>query len=303
MADPLTRLGISRRPAYELFGTPDTSKFGWSDATRQAVADDQAMADEEAAMEDERAALEDRRIAREREREAEGLADQFARIKEPSAREKFFDENEATMTGSKRYNQLAEMRQRQPSYADNVLAKNLANKIDDPDERNVFLGAVAKGAGTLAAREEADRFRMKRVQATRLGEVGYTRAERDEILTNNPDEAEIEYLVAQRKKETSRETDADPAIAALIGHQKALSELSGSLITDPVKKAEVDAKLAKVTAKLADKFESIYNRTPPAAEEPNPAPFTPRSQRTPEAAPAPADPMAALRRKLGLVKP
>ena len=181
MADALTRFGLSRRPASEmfgeaprprrdsptdLFGAADMRGPGWSDSARRAVEEHQAALDEELAIEDERASLEDQRIAREREREAEAVADEFTRIKEPSAREKFFDENEATMVGSKRYNALAEMRQRQPSFADNVLAKNLANKIDDPDERNVFLGAVAKGAGSntttsagLSGAAEAARLR------------------------------------------------------------------------------------------------------------------------------------------------
>lgn len=283
MADPLTKFGLSRRPASELFGpsaqrfrpldvydvegVPDFSRPGWAtDKAVRAAADRQALIDEEMALENERAALEDERIARERQREAEAVADEFTRIKEPSAREKFFDENEATMTGSRRYSQLADIRQRQPSYADKTLANNIANKIDDPDERNVFLSAVSQGLGTLAAREEADRFRLRRGAVAALTKVGVHPTEANRIVDEEGYSPEVvNYYTSQRKKESSRETDADPAIAALIGHQKALSELSGSLITNPIKKAEVDAKLAQVTTMLADKFESIYNRTPPAA--------------------------------------
>lgn len=225
MADPLTRFGLSRRPASEmfgeaprprrdsptdLFGAADMRGPGWSDSARRAAEEHQFALDEELAIEDER-------IAAERQREAERVADKFTTIRNPSAREKFFDENEAAMTGSRRYNQLAEIRQRQPSFADNVLANNLANKIDDPDERNVFLGAVAKGAGTLAAREEADRFRIRRQQAARLGGAGYSPDEADEILAKGVDEARVNYAIAQRK-DSSVGGSIDPKVKALTQH-------------------------------------------------------------------------------------
>jgi len=205
---------------FDQFGAPDVSGPGWSAAARNNVAEHQAALDEEMALENERAALEDERVARERQREAEAAADEFTRIKEPSAREKFFDENEATIAGSKRYNQLAEMRQRQPSFADNVLAKNIANKIDDPDERNVFLGAVAKGAGTLAAREEADRFRLRRGADAQLAKLGMHPQERKRILDEEGyDDAVINYYAAQKEGESSLR---DPKARAAENHYRML---------------------------------------------------------------------------------
>lgn len=320
MADPLTRFGLSRRPASELFGEaprpkrsllfdqkgiPDVSGPGWSAAARRGVEEHQAALDEELALENERAAMEDERMAADRQREAEKAADEFARIKEPSARERFFDENEATIAGSRRYDRLADMRQRQPSFADNVLAKNISAKIDDPDERNVFLGAVAKGAGTLAAREEADRFRIRRQQAARLGEAGYSPDEADEILAKGVDEARVNYAIAQRKNESS--FSRDPQARALESYYRTLKDraameekdLSGVGITP-----ETAAEIRRVSAMLGDKYKMIAE--PPVAEPTAPAPFTPRSQRA--AAPAAVaepviDPMSSLRRKLGLVKP
>lgn len=277
MADALTRFGLSRRPASEMFGeaprpkrsfafdmlgTPDVSGPGWGMAARRGVEEHQAALDEEAAIAEERASLEDQRIAREREREAEAAADEFTRIKEPSAREKFFDENEATMVGSKRYNNLAEMRQRQPSFADNVLAKNLANKIDDPDERNVFLGAVAKGAGTLAAREEADRFRIRRQQAARLGEAGYSPDEADEILAKGVDEARVNYAIAQRKNESS--FSKDPQARALESYYRVVKDRArveedkDGLVSD-----ETAAEIRRVSSLLGDKYKMIAE--PPVA--------------------------------------
>ena len=236
MADPLTKFGLSRRPASELFGeaprprrdsptdlfgAADMRGPGWSDSARRAVEEHQAALDEEMALENERAALEDERIARERQREAEAAADEFARIKEPSAREKFFDENEATMTGSRRYNQLAEIRQRQPSFADNVLAKNIANKIDDPDERNVFLSAVSQGLGTLAAREEADRFRLRRGADAQLAKLGMHPQERKRILDEEGyDDAVVNYYTAQKKGESS--FSKDPKARAAENHYRML---------------------------------------------------------------------------------
>jgi hypothetical protein len=274
MADPLTRLGISRRPAYELFGTPDTSKFGWSDATRQAVAEDQAMADEAMAAEEERAALEDRRIAREREREAEGLADQFTRIRNPSAREKFFDQNEAALTGSRRYNQLAEIRQRAPSYSDGVLANNLASKIEDPDDRAMFLESVARGEGTFVAQDRVDRSRIYRRQAARLAEVGVPPDKSDEILAKGTDDARVNYAIAQWKRESSSTGGDDTRLKDIKGLVDLLRERmkAEELETGKVSDATL-AKYKSAETELERAYESrafppaspTLTQTPPAA--------------------------------------
>lgn len=294
MADPLTRLGISRRPAYELFGTPDTSKFGWSDATRQAVAEDQAMADEAMAAEEERAALEDRRIAREREREAEGLADQFTRMRNPSAREKFFDQNEAALTGSRRYNQLAEIRQRAPSYSDGVLANNLASKIDDPDDRAMFREAVARGEGTFAAQDKVDRSRIYRRQAARLAEVGYGPDESDEILAKGMDDARVNYAIAQRKSESS--FSRDPQAAALEKYYQTLKDRASmeakALDGNGEALPETAAEIQRVSTLLGNKYKMIAE--PPASPVLTQQPPPPANS---------AEAKAALLKKYGLLKP
>lgn len=274
MADSLTKFGLSRRPASEmfgeaprprrdsptdLFGAADMRGPGWSDSARRAVEEHQAAIDEELAIEDER-------VARDRQREAEAAADEFARIQEPSAREKFFDENEATLAGSRRYGALAEMRQRQPSFADNVLAKNIANKIDDPDERNVFLGAVAKGAGTLAAREEADRFRIRRQQAARLGEAGYSPDESDEILAKGVDEARVNYHIAQRKEGTT--FSKDPQARALESYYRTLKDRAAMEERDMGTTPETAAEIRRVSSMLGDKYKAIAEPPAPAAAAP-----------------------------------
>ena len=271
MADPLTRLGISRRPAYELFGTPDTSKFGWSDATRQAVVEDQAMADEAMAAEEERAALEDRRIAREREREAEGLADQITRMRNPSAREKFFDQNEAALTGSRRYNQLAEIRQRAPSYSDGVLANNLASKIDDPDERNVFLDAVSQGLGTLAAREEADRFRLRRGGMAALTKVGVPPKEALRIVDEEGYSPEtINYHISQAEKSS---TGGGDPVSALTKHVGILRDrLKYELDNTDAPNPETVEKLRLLESALEREYEKVYSppTSPVLTQQPPP---------------------------------
>lgn len=288
MADPLTRLGISRRPAYELFGTPDTSKFGWSDATRQAVAEEQSMADEALAAEDER-------IAREREREAEGLADQFTRMRNPSAREKFFDQNEAALTGSRRYNQLAEIRQRAPSYSDQVLAKNLASKIEDPDERNVFLGAVSQGLGTLAAREEADRFRLRRNADAQLAKLGMHPSERKRIIDEEGyDDSVINYYTSQKQPSSS---GIDPKVSMLSKHVELLRDQvkrEADSLTGEVNPGTL-AKLKLLESALEREYEKVYS--PPQ----NPVIAAPPAQTLPPANSAEAK--AALLKKYGLLKP
>ena len=290
MADPLTRLGISRRPASDIFGSssqrlrpldvydvegvPDFSRPGWAtDEGVRAAADRQALIDEEAAMDDERAALEDRRIAREREREAEGLADQITRMRNPSAREKFFDQNEAALTGSRRYNQLAEIRQRAPSYSDGVLANNLASKIDDPDERNVFLDAVSQGLGTLAAREEADRFRLRRGGMAALTKVGVPPKEAQRIVDEEGYSPEtINYHIAQRKSESS--FSSDPQAAALEKYYQTLKDRASmeakALDGNGEALPETAAEIQRVSTLLGNKYKMIAE--PPASPAQTQAP-------------------------------
>jgi hypothetical protein len=292
MADPLTRLGISRRPASDIFGSssqrlrpldvydvegvPDFSRPGWAtDEGVRAAADRQALIDEEAAMDDERAALEDRRIAREREREAEGLADQFTRMRNPSAREKFFDQNEAALTGSRRYNQLAEIRQRAPSYADNVLANNLASKMEDPDDRAMFLESVARGEGTFAAKDRVDRSRIRRQQAAKLAEAGYSPDEGEEILAKGIDDARVNYAIAQRKSESS--FSRDPQAAALEKYYQTLKDRASmeakALDGNGEALPETAAEIQRVSTLLGNKYKMIaeppaspvLTQTPPAA--------------------------------------
>ena len=292
MADPLTRLGISRRPASDIFGSssqrlrpldvydvegvPDFSRPGWAtDEGVRAAADRQALIDEEAAMDDERAALEDRRIAREREREAEGLADQITRMRNPSAREKFFDQNEAALTGSRRYNQLAEIRQRAPSYADNVLANNLASKMEDPDDRAMFLESVARGEGTFAAKDRVDRSRIRRQQAAKLAEAGYSPDEGEEILAKGIDDARVNYAIAQRKSESS--FSRDPQAAALEKYYQTLKDRASmeakALDGNGEALPETAAEIQRVSTLLGNKYKMIaeppaspvLTQTPPAA--------------------------------------
>jgi hypothetical protein len=241
----------------------------------RAAADRQALIDEEAAMDDERAALEDRRIAREREREAEGLADQFTRMRNPSAREKFFDQNEAALTGSRRYNQLAEIRQRAPSYADNVLANNLASKMEDPDDRAMFLESVARGEGTFAAKDRVDRSRIRRQQAAKLAEAGYSPDEGEEILAKGIDDARVNYAIAQRKSESS--FSRDPQAAALEKYYQTLKDRASmeakALDGNGEALPETAAEIQRVSTLLGNKYKMIaeppaspvLTQTPPAA--------------------------------------
>ena len=311
MADPLTRLGISRRPASDIFGSssqrlrpldvfdvegvPDFSRPGWAtDEGVRAAADRQALIDEEAAMDDERAALEDRRIAREREREAEGLADQITRMRNPSAREKFFDQNEAALTGSRRYNQLAEIRRRAPSYADNVLANNLASKMEDPDDRAMFLESVARGEGTFAAKDRVDRSRIRRQQAARLAEAGVPPDKSDEILAKRIDDAHVNYAIAQWKNASS--FSRDPQAAALEKYYQTLKDrasmeakaLDGNGEALPGTAAEIQ----RVSTLLGNKYKMIAE--PPASPVLTQQPPPPANS---------AEALQALLKKEGLLKP
>jgi hypothetical protein len=166
------------------------------------------------------------------------------------------------MTGSRRYNQLAEIRQRQPSFADNVLANNLANKIDDPDERNVFLGAVAKGAGTLAAREEADRFRLRRSADAQLAKLGMHPQERKRILDEEGyDDAVVNYYAAQKEGESS--FAKDPQARALESYYRVIKDRARVEENRDGDVSEATAaELLRTSALLGDKYKIIAE--PPA---------------------------------------
>jgi hypothetical protein len=211
--DAFAQLGISRRPAFQLFGTPDVSAGaagGWTPAAIQAVADEQMLAEEARAAEDERIAREDARADAARKRDAEAKADQFQQMP-VSSRQRFLEEEGPAMVASPRYNEmLRHQEQFEPSYADKTLAKSLALKIEDPDDRNNFLADVAAGKGTFAALEGVDRARFNRVQESRLGEVGFGREEREALRANGRyDEAQVNFEIAKRKRENEHGRDPE----------------------------------------------------------------------------------------------
>jgi hypothetical protein len=287
MADPLSQLGISRRPASEVFdgssrpkrslvfdhfGTPDTSRPGWSDSARQAVAEHEAAIDEELAIEDER-------MAAARQREAEAVADEYSSKRGRTARQRFFEERGDDMAASKRYGDIAEYQKSQPSYADRTLAKNIANQIDDPDERNVFLGAVSEGFGTLAAREEADRFRLKRGADAGLAKLGIHPAERKRILEEEGyDDAVVNYYASQ--KEGGK---VPPEAIALDKYYKLLeNRVTSSLAANYNRMERVDPKLVAERDRVGEMLSDMYKKSfePPVPVVPPPvtgskAPFAP----------------------------
>jgi len=277
MADPLSQLGISRRPASEmfneaprfrrdsptdLFGAVDMSRPGWSDSARQASAEHQAAIDEELAIQDER-------MAAARQREAEAVADEYSRKRGRTARQRFFEEHGDDMAASKRYGDIAEYQKSQPSYADRTLAKNIANQIDDPDERNVFLGAVSQGFGTLAAREEADRFRLKRSADAGLAKLGIHPTERKRILEEEGyDDAVVNYYASQ--KEGGK---VPPEAITLDKYYKLLeSQIASSLAANYNRMERVDPKLVAERDRIGKMLSDMYKKSfeppvPPASSQ------------------------------------
>lgn len=276
MADPLSQFGIARRPASEMFdgasrpkrslifdhfGTPDVSRPGWSDSARQAVAEHEAAIDEELAIEDER-------MAAARQREAEAVADEYSRTRGRTARQRFFEERGDDMAASKRYGDIADYQKSQPSYADKTLANNIANRIDDPDERNVFLDAVSQGFGTLAAREEADRFRLKRSADAGLAKLGIHPTERKRILEEEGyDDAVVNYYASQK------EGGKVPAeAAALDKYYKLLEDRVASALASNYNRMErVDPKLVAERDRVAEMLSDMYKKSfePPAPAAPS----------------------------------
>ena len=273
MADPLSQFGISRRPASEmfdeaprlrrdsptdLFGSVNMSRPGWSDSARQAVAEHEAAIDEELAIEDER-------MAAARQREAEAVADEYSRTRGRTARQRFFEERGDDMAASKRYGDIADYQKSQPSYADKTLANNIANRIDDPDERNVFLDAVSQGFGTLAAREEADRFRLKRSADAGLAKLGIHPTERKRILEEEGyDDAVVNYYASQK--------EGGKVPAEAIAYYKLLEDRVASALASNYNRMErVDPKLVAERDRVAEMLSDMYKKSfePPAPAAPS----------------------------------
>lgn len=298
MADPFAQLGISRRPAYEMFGTPDISRGGWSQGTRQAVLADRAALDEAQAQQDERE-------ARDRERAAERAADEFVQA-QPSARERFLSER-PEIVGSKRFNEIAAFQQMQPSYADNRLKNTVAMKIAEPEARKVFLDAVAAGHGTLAAQDMANTFLAKRKAAGELGKAGYSPEEAEKLVAERHDPAHVNYHVTQKKGETL--FGKDPEAQALEKYYSVLKDRAGMEMKDltgnGLPSAETSAEMKRVAQELGDRYKikaypggigTVLRPTTPAAASPTTAAPVPlkdtlKSMATPAAsgnAPMPA---------------
>lgn len=272
MADPLSQFGIARRPASEmfdgprlrrdsptdLFGAANMSRPGWSDSARQAVAEHEAALDEELAIEDER-------MAAARQREAEAVADEYSRTRGRTARQRFFEERGDDMAASKRYGDIADYQKSQPSYADKTLANNIANRIDDPDERNVFLNAVSQGFGTLAAREEADRFRLKRGADAELAKLGIHPTERKRILDEEGyDDAVVNYYASQKER--------GKVPADLERYYKLLEDrVASSLAANYNRMERVDPKLVAERDRVGEMLSDMYKKSfePPAPAAPS----------------------------------
>ena len=304
-ADPFRQLGISRRPSNVIFGTaPVTQQSAptWSRATIQDAADESLALEEAQAAANER-----RKLAR--EQEAELAADEFIRA-EPSAREKFLGENPA-IVGSKRFNEIAQYQQMQPSYADTRLANSVALRIEDPEARRVFSDAVAAGKGTLAARDMADTFIAKRRAAGELGKVGYSPDEAEALVAQRHDPAHVNYHIAQKKGETL--FHKDPQAQALEKYYHVLKDRAAAEKASSIME-EISPETMLEMKQVTDALGGLYKAKSPLA---SPDPLAPSvvapsavapsavapSAVVPSAVTTSAEAKASLLKKLGLVKP
>ena len=291
MADPFAQLGISRRPANVLFGTPDVSAGalgGWSDAAVQSAAEDQAAQEEYQAAQDKRAAQEDARAEAARNRQAEQAADEFVQA-EPSARERFLGDNPAVV-GSKRFGEIAQYQKMQPSYADQRLANTVAMKIADPEARQIFHEAVAAGHGTLAARDMADTFMAKRKAAGELGKAGYSPDEAEALVAERHDPAHVNFHIAQKKEGTM--FHRDPEAQALEKYYHVLKDRAAAEKASLTGGGEPSSETMTEMKLVTDALGQLYKAKSPLAT--SPAAVVPTTS---------AEAKKSLLSKMGLLKP
>lgn len=249
MADPLSQLGIARRPVYELFGRPDTSQGGWSAASREAAAEDQYLMDQaEQAAEAKRERM--------RAQQAEQVADEYMGQTEPTARQKFLEENPA-IAGSKRYNQIAKYQKALPSYADKTLRNSILSKYKDPEAQRMFNQLVDEGHGTFNAKNMTDEFLDKRKRRIELAQAGIPLEEHEEILSQGPEYAA--YHIAKKKREDAYHQD--PEVRALEKRYGLAKDQASLDIKNPVNDykptPETEKTLKEIKAKLEAKYQSM----------------------------------------------
>ena len=264
MADPFAQLGISRRPANVLFGTPDVSAGalgGWSDAAVQSAAEDQAAQEEYQAAQDARAAADDARAEAARARQSEAAADDYINA-EPSSREKFLT---PALVGSKRFGEIAQYQQMQPSHADKTLRNQIALRIEHPDDQKIFHEAVDAGEGTWVAKQKADENRRNREFDSQLAAVGvHPKVSEGIRLKEGNSDAVREFHVAKNRAENER--GKDPEANRLRELYKNASEMAThSAKMDPTGMGQADPELVKRMRQHGDALEAyLTSKAKPA---------------------------------------
>ena len=255
MADPFAQLGISRRPANVLFGTPDVSAGalgGWSDAAVQSAAEDQAAQEEYQAAQDARAEAA-------RARQSEAAADDYINA-EPSSREKFLT---PALVGSKRFGEIAQYQQMQPSHADKTLRNQIALRIEHPDDQKIFHEAVDAGEGTWVAKQKADENRRNREFDSSLAAVGvHPKVSEGIRLKEGNSDAVREFHVSKNKAENER--GKDPEANRLRELYKNASEMAThSAKMDPTGLGQADPELVKRMRQHGDALEAYLTAKAP----------------------------------------
>jgi len=266
MADPFAQLGISRRPANRIFGTPEITERSaplWSNAALQNAADEKIAQQEALAVKDEQDALA-------RERAAESEVDQLQQLEEPTARQKFLEDRGTKMAGSKRYGDVMRQQQQfEPSYADKVLQNHVALGIKHPEDLKVFNETVASGQGTLEGRRRADENALNRDFEAQLTAAGIhpTEAHRIRVEEGNS-EAVRNHHIYKAKDETGllRNDKEGQAMAQQLKLYDA--QAAFELKKDGVVSPETEAAQAAVRSRLISKYDQLHSPKPAAPATP-----------------------------------
>lgn len=265
MADPLQQLGISRRPADVLFGSPNMAggtAAGWTRAAVEQDEADKALRDEELAREDERA-------ARARSRQAEQAMDRVLAVKEPTAREKMLGED-PTVVGSKRYGEFENYQKAQPSYADKTLYNHVATQYKDPEALRVLNDHYNAGKGLWEGKMAADELLAGREFEGKLAALGMPRAEAESIRkqygTSPAVFEEQAYKLNEKKKMMEGDLFRDDIEGRALLHQ--LKLLDAQAAFELKKEGQVsdttEAEQAQVRSRVMSKYKQLQSPKPGA---------------------------------------
>jgi hypothetical protein len=256
--DPLSRMGLVRKPLFELFGNSKqiARDTAYSPQIRQEALEDQAIVANQQAFD---MAQRDLR----QQRQAQRAVGQY--LKQPaSTRQQFLDDTPAIAL-SPQYGAIDRYEDTMArTKAAQTLAPSLARKLP-PTAAQRFYSNVEQGMGANEAFEEARDFDEQQAFRTRLAPY----ASDDEIKLRFPDGRFSAPEVARFEAEQKKKIGQDPHLDTLRDYYSDLSKRANTLASMGKTDPDLEGKMATTLAQIEER---VTARLKPPAAAPAAAP-------------------------------